>query len=124
AQSERNQALTGLLRRIEAYRGLGLAATNTKDALDPAMWRRFGLQISVDLPGENERFAILRKYGLPYDFDDSSLDLLVTATRGCAPTPLRQLREGVKRTLVLAPKLHPSVAAPASVLGHVIASIA
>jgi AAA+ superfamily predicted ATPase len=60
-----------LLRRIEFYRGIGLAATNTKDALDPAMWRRFGLQISVDLPGENERFAILRKYALPFDFDDT-----------------------------------------------------
>lgn len=124
AQGEMNRALTVLLRRIEGYRGVGLAATNTKDALDPAMWRRFGLQISVDLPGENERFAILRKYAVPFDFEDSAIDVLVTATRGCSPSLLRQLMEGMKRTLVLAPRLHIDVSCPETVFTHVIASIA
>jgi SpoVK/Ycf46/Vps4 family AAA+-type ATPase len=124
AVQERNQALTVLLRRIEFFRGVGLAATNTKDALDIAMWRRFGLQISVDLPGESERFAILRKYAAPFDLDDTAIDILVSATRGCSPALLRQLMEGMKRTLVLAPKLHRlDVSRPELVFGHVIASI-
>lgn len=125
AVQERNQALTVLLRRVEGFRGIGLAATNTKDAIDPAMWRRFGLQISVDLPGENERFAILRKYALPFDLDDSAIDVLVDVTRGCSPSLLRQLMEGMKRTLILAPKLHFDLAEqnPAGVFRHVIASI-
>jgi SpoVK/Ycf46/Vps4 family AAA+-type ATPase len=121
---EMNRSLTVLLRRIEAYRGVGLAATNTKDALDPAMWRRFGLQISVDLPGEVERFAILRKYALPFDLTDEAIDVLVAKTRGCSPSLLRQLMEGMKRTLVLAPRLRIDVSQPAAVIGHVIASIA
>lgn len=124
ATQERNASLTVLLRRIEAYRGIGLAATNTKDALDPAMWRRFGLQISVDLPGENERFAILRKYAMPFDFDDAAIDVLVVATRGCSPSLLRQLMEGMKRTLVLAPKLHIDITCPQKVFAHIISSIA
>jgi len=124
AQNERNQALTVLLRRIEAYRGVGLAATNTKDALDPAMWRRFGLQISVDLPGEHERFAILRKYALPFDLEDSAIDVLVTVTRGCSPSLLRQLMEGMKRTLILGPRLSFDVSRSRNVIAHVIASIA
>jgi AAA+ superfamily predicted ATPase len=125
ATQERNQALTVLLRRIEQFRGIGLAATNTKDALDAAMWRRFGLQISVDLPGEHERFAILRKYALPFDLEDAAIDVLVSATRGCSPSLLRQLMEGMKRELVLAPKLHRvDVERPEVVFGHVIASIA
>lgn len=124
AVQERNQALTVLLRRIEHFRGIGLAATNTKDALDSAMWRRFGLQISVDLPGEVERFAILRKYALPFDLDDSAIDVLVDATRGCSPSLLRQLMEGMKRTLVLAPRLHFDVSRPGRVFAHIIASIA
>jgi SpoVK/Ycf46/Vps4 family AAA+-type ATPase len=123
AAMDRNQVLTVLLRRIEGFRGVGLAATNCKEALDPAMWRRFGLQISVDLPGENERFAILRKYALPFDLDDSALDLLVTVTRGCSPSLLRQLMEGMKRTLVLAPKLSIDIARPDRVFGHIAASI-
>lgn len=121
---ERNQSLTVLLRRIEGFRGIGLAATNTKEALDSAMWRRFGLQISVDLPGENERFAILRKYALPFDLEDTAIDVLVAATRGCSPSLLRQLMEGMKRLLALAPKLHIDVSRPDRVFAHVISSIA
>lgn len=124
AVQERNQALTVLLRRIEQFRGVGLAATNSKDAIDPAMWRRFGLQISVELPGENERFAILRKYAHPFDLEDGAIDVLVAVTRGCSPSLLRQLMEGMKRTLVLAPRLHLDVRRPEIVLGHIIASIA
>lgn len=121
---EQNKQVAVLLRRIEAYRGVGLAATNTKNVLDPAMWRRFGLQISVDLPGEHERFAILRKYALPFDFDDDSIDILVSATRGCSPSLLRQLMEGMKRTLVLAPRLNFDVSRAEGVFSHVISSIA
>lgn len=124
AGKEQNAFLTVLLSRVEAYRGIGLAATNTKDVLDPAMWRRFGLQISVDLPGEQERFAILRKYALPFDLDDDAIDILVGVTRSCSPSLMRQLMEGMKRTLVLAPKLHLDVSEPAKVFAHVIASIA
>jgi SpoVK/Ycf46/Vps4 family AAA+-type ATPase len=123
AMQERNQALTVLLTRIERFRGIGLAATNTKDAIDPAMWRRFGLQISVDLPGESERFAIIRKYGLPFDLEDSSIDILVACTRGCSPSLLRQLMEGMKRTLILAPKLHLDASQPERVFAHVVASV-
>lgn len=125
AMHERNQALTVLLRRIEMFRGIGLAATNTKDALDSAMWRRFGLQISVDLPGEPERFAILRKYARPFDLEDEAIDTLVTATRGCSPSLLRQLMEGMKRALVLAPKLHHvDITKPDVVFRHVASAIA
>jgi SpoVK/Ycf46/Vps4 family AAA+-type ATPase len=124
ATAEMNRALTTLLQKIETYGGIGAAATNTKDAVDPAMWRRFGLQISVDLPGEVERFAIIRKYALPFDLEDEAIDLLVVATRGCSPSLLRQLMEGMKRTLVLAPRLSLDVSRPGVVFAHIVASIA
>jgi SpoVK/Ycf46/Vps4 family AAA+-type ATPase len=124
AEQERNQSLAVLLRRIEAFRGVGMAATNMKDSLDAAMWRRFGLQISVDLPGDVERFAILRKYAAPFDLSDEALDVLVDATRGCSPSLLRQLMEGMKRALVLAHRLHVDVSRPAEVFARIVASIA
>lgn len=124
AMSERNQVVTVLLRRIEAFRGFGLAATNTKDTIDPAMWRRFGLQISVDLPGKEERFAIMRKYALPFDLTDEAIDMLVSATRGCSPSLLRQLMEGMKRTLILGPKLRLDTSNAGDVFARVVAAIA
>lgn len=124
ASREGNRIVAVLLQKIEGYRGIGLAATNTKDAIDPAMWRRFGLQISVELPGEMERFAIIRKYALPFDLSDEAIDTLVFATRGCSPSLLRQLMEGMKRTLVLAPKLAIDISRPERVFAHVVAAIA
>lgn len=121
---ERDAALTVLLQKVETFRGIGCAATNTKDVVDPAMWRRFGLQISVDLPGEEQRFAILRKYAVPFDLEDAAIDVLVGVTRGCSPSLLRQLMEGMKRTLVLAPKLQIDVSRPERVFAHLVASIA
>ena len=44
-------------------------------------------------------------------------------TRGCSPSLLRQLMEGMKRTLVLAPRLHLDVSSPVKVFAHVLASI-
>lgn len=121
---EMNNALTVLLRRVERFEGIGLAATNSTKELDAAMWRRFGLQISVDVPGEAERFAILRKYALPFELDDDAVDVLVEATRGCSPALLKQLMEGMKRSLVLGPRLRFKVTEPVAVFAHVIASIA
>jgi len=124
ASREKDSALAVLLQKIEAFRGIGCAATNTKDILDPAMWRRFGLQISLDLPEGEQRFAILRKYAAPFDLEDEALDALVSVTRGCSPSLLRQLMEGMKRTLVLAPKLQIDVSHPERVFAHLVASVA
>lgn len=102
---EMNAALTTLLTRVEAFRGMAIAATNRKDQLDPALWRRFGMQISVDLPDGEERFAILKRYAEPFDFGEEALDILTDLTQGASPALLRQLMEGLKRALVLHPRL-------------------
>ena len=100
------------------------AATNTKDAIDPAMWRRFGLQISVDLPEADERYAIMRKYLLPYDLPDLEINRLVDLTTGCSPSLLRQLMEGIKRTLILGPKMDRNISDPVAVFTQIVSSVA
>lgn len=117
---EMNAALTVLLQRIEAFGGCLIAATNRPEALDKALWRRFGLQITVDLPGVDERFAILKRYGLPFAFEDETLDALTDLTAGAAPSLLRQVMEGAKRLLVVGPRLRIPIDRPASVFAAVI----
>lgn len=80
ASVERANSLNVLLRRIERFDGIALAATNRHDFLDSALWRRFDMQISVDLPTEDERFAIIKRYAAPFE-----------------PPPLWQ--EGIAQTL-------------------------
>ena len=105
AGEARLATLTVLLRKVEEHRGYMIAATNRPDGIDPAMWRRFHMQISVDLPGPEERFAILKRYGLPFAFGDDDLDLLASLTPGASPALLRGLMENMKRALVVGDKI-------------------
>lgn len=105
AGKEQNAIVTALLTNVENFSGLFFAATNTPDALDQALWRRFGMQIEVALPDFEERYAIIKRYFAPFEVDGSTLDELALLTRHAAPSLLRQLVEGLKRALVLGPKL-------------------
>src|SRR5690606_14951386 len=85
ADNARTSVLTVILRRIERFDGILIAATNRPNDLDPALWRRFGMQIDVALPDEDCRFAILKRYGMPFDFGDDFIEHLTDITAGAAP---------------------------------------
>lgn len=124
ATRERNSTLTVVLRRIEQFTGILVAATNRQDSLDPALWRRFGMQISVDLPDSDARFAILKRYLHPFEVSEDAMDELAALTSGAPPSLLRQLMEGIKRHLVLGPRLKQPIDDPVAVIRTVITSVA
>jgi SpoVK/Ycf46/Vps4 family AAA+-type ATPase len=124
ASEGRVSVLTVLLRRVEQHKGLLCAATNRPEDLDPALWRRFHMQIVIDLPGEDERFAILKRYSLPFQFADADLDVLCALTDGASPALLRGVMEGIKRALVIGKRVGADVSSAAAVLGRVVASLA
>lgn len=123
ADNARTSLLGVLLRKIETYQGYVVAATNRPQDIDVALWRRFGLQIPIERPSADERFAIMRRYGLPFAFEDDDLDLLTDLTAGASPALLRGLMEGVKRALILAPKTNVSADDPVMVFGRIISSL-
>lgn len=123
ASTGRIAQLGVLLRKVEAFTGMMVAATNMPDELDPALWRRFGMQIVVDMPGDEERFAILRRYLHPFTLGDDDLDLLCDLTEGASPALLRNLMEGVKRTLILAPRLARDITSAPAVLAPILAGL-
>jgi SpoVK/Ycf46/Vps4 family AAA+-type ATPase len=124
ASVERANSLNVLLRRIERFDGIALAATNRHDFLDTALWRRFDMQVSVDLPTEDERFAIIKRYAAPFDPPDEDVDLLVDLTTGASPALLRALMEGVKRTLIVGSKTGRKIDDPVAVFAAVVAACA
>lgn len=121
AGKEQNAIVAALLTNIEAFQGIFFAATNRQDSLDPAIWRRFGMQLEVALPGFDERFAILKRYGMPFEFDDDFLDEMALQTDTAAPSLLRQVMEGIKRTLVIGPRLKRAVDDPVVMLKAILA---
>lgn len=120
---EMNAVLNTLLRYVEAFSGICIAATNREDSLDPALWRRFGMQIPVLLPGEDERYAILQRYAAPFSLRDEDAEILTDMTYGASPALLRGLMEGMKRALVLGPRLRRDTSDPVAVIGGVLASV-
>lgn len=121
---EMNATLNTLLRYVEQFSGVFVGATNRQDELDPALWRRFSIQLAVDLPGIDERFAIIKRYAMPLSPDDDDIDILADATIGASPALLRQLMEGVKRAVAIGPKIGRDVSDPVRVFRGVIASVA
>lgn len=103
---EANSIVSALLTRVENFSGTMIAATNRPDAIDPAMWRRFGLQMEIPIPGDLERYAILVRYLDPFTLPEDTVDMLSEATAGASPALLRQVMEGVKRDLILGPRLN------------------
>lgn len=124
ADKDATHTINTLLTQIERFEGMLIAATNRQDSLDPALWRRFGMQMSVDLPGPEEAFAILKRYSLPLAMDDKIIDTLVKLTKGAPPSLLRQVMEGIKRSLVLGPKLKRNTADLVALVGSVAAAVA
>lgn len=119
---ELNAVLNTLLRHVEAFKGVFIAATNRQGSLDPALWRRFGMQIEVALPGADERYAILKRYAAPFDLPEDTADILTDVTRGASPALMRGLMEGIKRSIVLGPRLRRDISKPIDVIAPVIAS--
>jgi SpoVK/Ycf46/Vps4 family AAA+-type ATPase len=120
--NEMNRVVNGLLQRLENFGGTFIAATNRADHIDQAIWRRFGLQLEIGIPGDDERYAILARYLDPLKAQDDTLEFLTGATAGAPPSLLRQLAEGVKRDLVLSPRLDRGTSA-AEVFGRVLVSV-
>lgn len=119
----RVEMVSALLRRIEAFNGILIGATNLAGAIDPAIWRRFGMQITIDLPGDDERFAIMRRYLLPYEWHDEAFDTLCSLTQGASPALLRGLIEGIKRALVLGPSLRRPATDPAETIERIVLAL-
>ncbi len=124
ASTELRSMLTTMLRKVEEYRGFLVSATNRQDSIDKALWRRFHIQLSVDLPGGDERWAILKRYSLPFLLPDDAIDILADLTEGASPALLRGVMEGMKRALVIHPKLGISIDRPETVFGPIITSLA
>lgn len=106
ASKEHNSISIALLQEIDRFDGMLYAATNRAADIDPAIWRRFNLQIEIGLPGQLERFAILKLYLAPFTVDDATVEALADAFSGASPALIKEGCEALKRALILAPKLN------------------
>ena len=105
ADNHRNESVNVLLQRIEQHTGFLIAATNFGKDIDPAVWRRFEVQITLELPGQGERERILARYLAPFGLPSRPLKLLGEAFETASPALMRSWAEGIKRQIVIGPKV-------------------
>jgi SpoVK/Ycf46/Vps4 family AAA+-type ATPase len=103
-KEERNAWVSTLLQRIEQHEGFLIAATNHAQHIDQAVWRRFEMHITLELPGQSERRRILARYLDPFGLPSHPLYLLGQAFETAAPALMRQFCEGLKRQIIIGPK--------------------
>jgi len=105
AGEEQNAWVNTLLQRIEQHKGFIIAATNHGSHIDPAIWRRFDIHITLELPGQFERERIIARYLDPLGIPKAELASLSDALASASPALIRQLCENLKRQLVIGPKV-------------------
>jgi SpoVK/Ycf46/Vps4 family AAA+-type ATPase len=105
ADHARNEVVNTLLQRIAQHDGFLIAATNFGSQIDQAIWRRFDVHISLELPGQGERERILTRYLAPFGLPKRALSELAMSFETGSPALIRQFCENLKRQLVVGPKL-------------------
>jgi SpoVK/Ycf46/Vps4 family AAA+-type ATPase len=105
ADDERNAYVNTLLQRIEQHEGFLIAATNFGGHIDPAIWRRFDMHVTLALPGQPERQRILARYLSPYGLPPDALFALAEAFETASPALMRAFCESIKRQIIVGPLL-------------------
>lgn len=122
ADDGRNEEVNTLLQRIEQHDGFLIAATNFGAHIDQAIWRRFDIHITLELPGQSERERILARYLAPFGLPKRSLTELALSFETASPALMRHFCENLKRQLVVGPKLDMDMRREA-VIGRLISTV-
>jgi MoxR-like ATPase len=123
ATQERASSLNVLLRRIEMFNGIFFAATNRVEALDPALLRRFDMQVHFGKPDVDDIFSIIRLYAAPFEPNDDDTDLMAELLAGATPAIIEKVIRAIKRSSVLWPKIRGGQSNAVDIIEHVLTSV-
>lgn len=81
---EIKRVVNALLQNLDARRGLGftIGITNHPRLLDPAVWRRFEVQLEIPKPDFDVRVTIVRHFMTPVAASDTHIKLIAWFTEG------------------------------------------
>lgn len=83
-----------------------IAATNHEHLLDPAIWRRFNLTITLDLPNESQRFSLLQKWMNEYSINKTlDYDTLSKITEGLNGAQIKELTKSAAKKFYMSKDL-------------------
>ena len=97
---EIKRVVNALLQNMDARREIGLTIgiTNHPRLLDPAVWRRFEVQLEIPLPSYSIRVDIARRFMHPVSVPESHLRLIAWFASGASGAEIEALVRTYKRS--------------------------
>ena len=98
---EIKRVVNALLQNLDARNSVGLTIgiTNNECLLDPAVWRRFEVQLEIPKPDFRIRSEIARSFLLPFEIPNSHVRLMAWITNGRAGAEVEHLARAYKLAL-------------------------
>ena len=92
-----------LLQNLDARseRGFTIGITNHEKLLDPAVWRRFDVQIDIPHPSPEVREKMLAKFMFPLEYSQPELKFINWCMVDATGSDLRKLVDWLKRIIIL-----------------------
>jgi hypothetical protein len=105
---EIKRVVNTLLQKLDerAELGLTIGITNHPQLLDPAVWRRFELQVELPKPDLDARIQIIGRYVTPLEFSHGQSKLLAIILDGASGAEIQDVVKSLKKSWILdGPKL-------------------
>lgn len=85
-------------------KGFTIGVTNHESLLDPAIWRRFDIQVEIPKPSSEAMIHLLNKFVNPLKFSESEIKFLAWCLEGSSGADAEMLSKWLKRAFVLEKK--------------------
>lgn len=86
---------------IRKNKGFTIGVTNHELLLDPAIWRRFDIQVEVPVPSASVAIVLINKFLEPLSFEDVELRFFAWVMTGASGADIEMLAKWIKRATVI-----------------------
>ncbi len=102
---EIKRVVNTLLQHLDARKKIGftIGITNHEGLLDPAIWRRFDVQIEIPKPSPEVMFSVIKKFLSPVVLSDTELSFLAWSIEDASGADAESLAKWLKKSYVLNP---------------------
>lgn len=100
---EIKRVVNTLLQNLDSRKSTGftIGITNHETLLDPAIWRRFEVQIEIPKPSPDVMAAVIRKFQGPLEFNDNEIEFLSWSIDNASGADAEELVKWLKKSSIL-----------------------
>lgn len=100
---EIKRVVNSLLQNLDSRKSIGftIGVTNHESLLDPAIWRRFEVQIEIPKPSPDVMFSVIKKFQNPLNLDDNKVRFLSWCIENASGADAEEMIKWLKKSTIL-----------------------